>query len=92
MEAQKVMPSQLKTRQDERITVKSCTPFHKMQTQTAKLQQKQASSDSESLCQSDELVIVREHMNFIIGLLLVPDFKRTVNWSSLKSSDLSIDE
>ena len=68
-------------------------PFPKMQAQISKLQQKQASDSSQqSLCQSDELVIVREHMNFIIGLLLAPDFKQIVNWSSLRSTDLALDE
>ena len=42
-----------------------------------------ASETQKSLCHSDELTIVREHMHFIVGLLIAPDFKRMVNWLSL---------
>ena len=44
------------------------------------------------MCQSDELVIVKEHMNFILGLLLAPDFKLIVNWQSLRSEDVCIED
>ena len=49
-------------------------------------------SDSDSLCHSDELQIVKEHMNFIVGLLIAPDFKNIVNWLSLSSEDVSIQD
>ena len=52
----------------------------------------QSTSESSSLCNSDELTIVREHMHFIVGLLLAPDFKRMVNWLSLDSSQVTLQD
>ena len=31
-------------------------------------------------------------MNFIVGLLIAPDFKNIVNWLSLSSEDVSIQD
>ena len=37
-------------------------------------------------------MIVKEHMNFIIGLLLAPDFKSIVNWQSLRRDDVCVED
>ena len=44
------------------------------------------------LCPSDEVTIVKEHMNYIIGLLVQPDFKRIVNWLSLTPDTVTMEE
>ena len=33
---------------------------------------------------------MREHMNFIISLLLAPDFKTVVNWHGLRKEDVNL--
>ena len=43
------------------------------------------SSATESLGDVESLTIVKEHMMFIVGLLVAPDFKRMINWLSLDS-------
>ena len=36
--------------------------------------------------------IVKEHMNFIVGLLISPDFKQVINWANLRRETLAIEE
>ena len=43
------------------------------------------SSASGSLGDTESLTIVKEHMMFIVGLLVAPDFKRMINWLTLDS-------
>ena len=43
------------------------------------------SSATESLGDNESLTIVKEHMMFIVGLLVAPDFKRLINWLTLDS-------
>ena len=35
---------------------------------------------------------MKEHMNFIVGLLVQPDFKKIVNWLSLTPSTVTIED
>ena len=44
-----------------------------------------SSGASESLNDTESLTIVKEHMMFIVGLLVAPDFKRMINWLTLDS-------
>ena len=44
-----------------------------------------SSGPSESLNDTESLTIVKEHMMFIVGLLVAPDFKRMINWLTLDS-------
>ena len=44
-----------------------------------------SSGPSESLDDMESLTIVKEHMMFIVGLLVAPDFKRMINWLTLDS-------
>jgi len=53
---------------------------------------KGADNSSSSLCPSDELTIAREHMNFIIGLLIQPDFKQLVNWLTLTPETVTMED
>ena len=36
--------------------------------------------------------IVREHMNYIVTLLLEPEFKHSVNWTSLTQEKVTMDD
>ena len=56
------------------------------------LVEQQSTSDSYSLCNSDQMNIVKEHMNFIVGLLISPDFKQVINWANLRRETLAIEE
>ena len=37
---------------------------------------------------TDELTIVKEHMNFSLGLLLQPSFKKVVDWENLERENV----
>ena len=37
---------------------------------------------------TDERTIVKEHMNFIIGLILQPGFKKLVDWENLQRENV----
>ena len=45
---------------------------------------------SESLCHSDEITIVKEHMSYIIGMLVSPDFKQLISWTSLTRENIML--
>lgn len=44
-----------------------------------------------SMCQSEELNIVRGHLRYIVDLLIAPDFKEMVNWCSLTKEQVSVE-
>ena len=69
------------------------TPTNKKPPACRKIKTKDVStSESESLCHSDELTIVREHMNFTSGLLVDPKFKEIVNWKTLNRENVTIED
>lgn len=43
------------------------------------------------MCQSEELNIVREHLRYIVDLLIAPDFKQMVNWLSLTKDQVEVE-